>query len=342
MSKILHLKSYSNNKLTLTSWQIAKLVMSGNIVLIKVYTNDVSPRSDYSALYASCELMSRLVGCGVPFLLCLNYQSPSSWYMYAVAGCSVLLSSIFILPLPETRGRAKPENVNQFISLFYGSRFRPVNQGFSNGRVATPDINAQLTMNAGIAVDDHVYPMSKKSKESIPQASTSRTWTERVVPRHPRNNETSLNHTPQLNRVDKRNHGTQQEFELSLLSNTDVSNLSLLDPDIYKLKKHSANLESGVKARELVRPKSLNIQRRNNRPVLSRNPSYASSLNDTNTIMSATPATSLDLAASENGHMLPPNNADFQYNEELLKRNSLFTFTPKSSIRKDFFSLSRV
>ncbi|XP_063683164.1 solute carrier family 22 member 15-like [Bolinopsis microptera] len=330
------------------SYFIAKLVMSGNIVLIKVYTNDLSPRSDYSALYAYCELMSRLVGCGVPFLLCLNYQYPSYWHMYAVAGCSVLLSTIFILPLPETRGRAKPENVNQFISLFYGSRFRPVNQGYSNGRVTTPHINAQLTMNAGKAVDDHVYPMSKKLMESIPQASTSRTWTERVVPRFPRNNMDQRNHGTQefklslLSNTDVRNHETQQEFELNLLSNTDVRNLSLHDPDIYKLKKHSPNLESGVKARELVRPKSLNIQRRNNRPVLSRNPSYASSLNDTNTIMSATPDTSFDLAASENSNLLTPNNADFQINEDLLKRNSLFTFTPKSSVRKDFFSLSRV
>ena len=340
--------------LTVTSYQIAKLVLSGNVVLIKVYTNDLAPRSDYSALYKYCELVSRCVGCGVPFLLYLNYQYTVYWYIYAVAGGSVLLSTIFLLPLPETRGRAKPENVDQFISLFYGSRFRPSNQRYPNGHVITPVAVTPATVNAKVAADN-VYPTSKAEElvEPAQEASTSRSWSGK----NSRHGKQTPNHVPDSSHVPQhKNKGAQQEYDLSLLSNTDVGNLSLYDPDIHKLKKLSPNLEStrlseisGSRPRELVRPKSLNLQRRNNRPVISRNPSYESSLNDTSTIMSATPDTSCHLVTPDNGHLVTPDNGhlvtpgntDFQ-NNEILKRNSLVAFTPKSSVRKDFFSLSRV
>ena len=151
--------------------------------------------------------------------------------------------------------------------------------------------------------------------------------------------------------VSLKNKKTQPEYDLSLLSNTDVGNLSLYDPDIHKLQKLSPNLEStrlseisGPKPRELVRPKSLNLQRRNPKPTISRNPSYESSLNDTTTIMSSTPDNSCHLVApADSSHLTrAPGNTDSTNNEEILKRNSLLTFAPKSSVRKNFFSLSRV
>jgi hypothetical protein len=55
--------------------------------------------------------------------------------------------------------------------------------------------------------------------------------------------------------------------------------------------------------------------------------------------MSATPDTSL--MTPDDDLQITPKNTDLQ-NSEILKRKSLVAFTPKSSVRKDFFSLSRV
>ena len=272
------------------------------------------------------------MGSGVPFLLYLNYQYNVYWYIYAVAGGSVLLSTFFIFYLPETRGRAKPENVDQFLSLFYGSRFRPANQNYPNGHVITPKV-----VNQPVQSGDQVEPTS------------SRTWAgrEEVLRNSRYNNQGQKQQSDFL--PQKKPNGAPQEYDLSLLSNTDLGNLSLYDPDIHKFQKLSPNLEStrlsemsSSKPRELVRPKSLNLQRRNQRPTISRNPSYESSLNDTSTIMSATPSTSCHLITPDSGSNVQGTSGGVENKEELLKRNSLVAFTPKSSVRKDFFSLSRV
>ncbi|KAL5269896.1 hypothetical protein ACHWQZ_G003384 [Mnemiopsis leidyi] len=324
-----------NNIVRSLFYLIAKLVLSGNIVLVKVYTNDLAPRSDYSNLYKYCQLTVRVVGCGVPFLLFLNYQYNVYWYIYAVAGGSVLLSTFFIFYLPETRGRAKPENVDQFLSLFYGSRFRPATQNYPNGHVITTKVVNQPAKSEGLV-----------------EPASSRTWAGREeVLRNSRYNIQTQNQGKQSEFLTRQEHnGDSQEYDLGLLSNTDFGNLSLYDPDIQKFQKLSPNLESTrlsemsrSKPRELVRPKSLNLQRRAQRPTISRNPSYESSLNDTSTIMSATPDTSYQLITPETGdHLGKSGGQSSQNKEEVLKRNSLVAFTPKSSVRKDFFSLSRV
>ena len=106
---------------------MAKLTLSGSIVLIKLYTHHVTPRSDSSEVYKWCSLVSRLAGVAASFSLLLN--SVNLWNLYVVAGCCVFLSTLFILPLPETRGKDKPESVEEFLMLFYGSGCRPVTTG---------------------------------------------------------------------------------------------------------------------------------------------------------------------------------------------------------------------
>ena len=117
--------------------------------------------------------------------------------------------------------------------------------------------------------------------------------------------------------------GDGGEYDLNTLSNTDVGNLSLFDPDIHNIPFKGAK----GKHEKYTRPKSVNLHNRPKRSTLSRNPSYESSLADTcNMIGMTEPDISVRLE------------------EEILKRNmnSLVTFTPKTSGRKEFFSLSRV
>lgn len=337
-------------------------------MLVKVYTNDLAPRSDHSTLYQLCEVAVRVVGCGIPFLMFLNYHFQVYWGVYAVAGGAVFLSVLFLLPLPETRGRAKPENVDQFMSLFYGSRFRPAHQPYTNGHVITPVSSVKLSPDTG-----HHFTAKPERRRSEPTAqSSSKTWSG--------GDRRSASRDPLQSRQNtcKGKNRTLREYDLSLLSNTDLGNLSLHDPDTYKLPKLSPNLESTRisdlstlpprPVREKVRPKSLNLHRKtHNRPTISRNPSYESSLNDASTIMTATPDTgsqlSPDVMVTPNETFESPINDTLggltdtivtpfnkstsvtvpsRGDEETIKRNSLVSLTPKSSGRKEFFSLSRV
>eukprot|EP00116_Pleurobrachia_bachei_P006301 sb/3466563/ len=297
---------------------LSKLLLAGCIILLKVYTNEVAPASNGSNLYMYCDMATRFVGMGVPFLLWLN--SINYGLVYAVAGGAVLISPMFLCCLPETKGRTKPETVHEFISLYYGSRYRSAQNGHAAAAV-----------------------MVRQQKDQIPGSSRGGN------PQRPQRMPNAWQNS--------NGHGGGYSTVAEISNMGDAGNLSMFDPDIERLKMRGGRapappapqLES-TRISEHSRYNNSNLNRQRSLPRsvygmnggyyhsgsagyygnngnysngqqrMARNASYESSLN---TMMSDTPTYS--------------GNTE----EELIKRNSLVSFTPKTSVKKHF-SLSKV
>ena len=310
---------YGNKIVRSVFFMMSKLLLAGNLITIKIYTHELSPRTTNSEMMKICMGSVRLVGCGVPFLTILN--SLSFMYIYIVAGGCVFLSLFFVLPLPNSKSE-RLETVKDFVGLFYSSKLK-----IRSKKVKEKQAISQLPRAVTLA-------LAGQHAQGIQPGSTNRSKNSNSNSNGRKREQTAMYRKP-------KNASSNESIDISAISNTGYGNLSINDPDLNKFKYdyHSnkrfmmpststpVNSNGNLPTIQLpgssnhsnpVRPSSLTLESQQ-RPLL-RNPSYESSLDTPSLVKSE----SLD------------------EDTETFKQNSMADIPHKSSVRKQFFSLSRV